>query len=383
MRALALIAVLLIACAPPPEPAIAPSPTPAPGVLEVTALLDLSGGRAPRGDAQRNALELWVDHDRARGGGRVPVRLSVVDVASSDAKLLTELHRASVNSADAVIVGVPVDLAVPGFAQAADAAELPLLLTLPVTEPVGSSTGRWIFALAPTPEQIARRVIGIPPPRSLIDTFVLTRAGPRHAETAAVLAAYRQAAAGDPAVLKVNGATADEIQTVARVVEASARRVHLAGPPRDWSALAQALKQLGRPTATFVLSFLTEPNDGGDFREGIDAVWPAPRHLSPGAIVQDATAEARRQFVRSYTDRHGAPTAHAAAAWDALSALAVAADRAGPDDRAALRDRLESTSFAGVATTYAFSVTRHAGYAGDDLALFRWSNGAAVIDTRP
>jgi hypothetical protein len=43
-----------------------------------------------------------------------------------------------------------------------------------------------------------------------------------------------------------------------------------------------------------------------------------------------------------------------------------------------LRDRLERTTFAGIATTYAFSANDHAGAALDDVAYLRW-NGSAVV----
>lgn len=381
MRALAICAVLLLACARTPGPLIQTSPSPEPGVLEVTALLDLSGSRAPAGATQRNALDLWVDLDRARGA-RVPLRLTVVDVAGSDARLLIELRRAADAGADAAIVGVPVDLDRPGFLDAAEVAAIPLLLTLPVTEPAGEEGGRWLFAFAPTPEQIARRVIG--PPRSLIDTFVVARDDRgMDAETEALLEAYGALNDTEPGVLRVDPARPATIQTAARVVAAGGSRVHVMGAPRDWATFAQSVKQLGRASTRYVLSYLTEPADAGEFRDGLDASWPAPRNLSLAGISPDGASAARRQFVESYTSRHGTPGAHAAAAFDALSALALAAERAGADSRERLRERLEATAFAGVSTTYAFSVTRHAGYGGDDLALFRWRGGVPVIDTRP
>ena len=387
MRALALVAVLavlLLACTRPPQPIVQVSPSPEPGLLEVTVLLDLSGSRAPRGDAQRNALQLWQDLDHSRGGGRVRVRLSVVDIASSDARLLIELRRAAVESrADAVIVGVPVTAATPGFGEAARAAELPILLTLPANEPVAGIGGRWVFAVGPTPEQIARRTVGVLPPGSLSDSFVVIAATrPVDEETAATLAEYERRAGGRPAVLPLDRARADRLQMAARII-AGARRVHLSGSPREWGVLGQAVKQGARPLATtYVLSYLTEHTDLGEFRDGIDAVWPAPLHLTQAAIPPNAAAAARRQFVQAYTDRHGPPTAHAAAAFDALTLLALAAERVGADDRERLREQVEATGFAGVTTTYAFSVTRHAGYAGDDLVLYRWSGNAPVPDTR-
>ena len=348
-------------------------------------LLDLSGSRAPRGDAQRNALQLWQDLDQSRGGGRVRVRLSVIDVASSDARLLIELRRAAVETrADAVVVGVPVGPSTLGFDEAALAARTPLLLTLPAAEPVAGTGGRWIFGLAPTPEQIARRTAVIT--ESALDTLVITADGrPQDPEIGAVLEHWRRVARTEPQQLRIDRRD-ETLQAAVRLAGVpttggTGRRVHVAGAPREWGPLGSALKQSARG-ATYILSYLTEHTELGEFRDGLDSVWPAPVHLTLSAIPPNAAAAARRQFVQSFTDRHGPPTAHSAAAFDALTLLALAAERVGTDDRERLREQLEVTSFTGVTTTYAFSVTRHAGYSGDDLVLYRWSGNAPVPDTR-
>lgn len=361
------------------------SPSPEPGLLEVTVLLDLSGSRAPRGDAQRNALQLWQDLEQSRGGGRVRVRLSLIDVASSEARVLLELRRAAGETrADAVIVGVPVSAATIGFGEAAAAARLPLILTLPAVEPGSRTGGRWIFATAPTPEQIARRTVLVT--ESPFDTVLVTADGrPQDAEIRAVLDEWSRVARTAPQQVSVDRRE-ETLQAAVRLAAVpttagAGRRVHLGGPPREWAPLGRELKQTARG-ATYVLSYLTEHSDLGEFRDGLDAVWPAPLHLTLSAIPPNAAAGARRQFVQSYADRHGPPTAHAAAAFDALTLLSLAAERVGADDRERLRDQVEVTSFTGVTTTYAFSVTRHAGYAGDDLVLYRWNGSAPVPDSR-
>lgn len=354
-------------------------------MLEVTVLLDLSGNRAPRGDAQRNAVQLWQDLEQSRGGGRIRVRVSVVDVASSDGRLLIELRRAAIEPrTDAVIVGVPVTAATAGFSEAARVAELPILLTLPASEPVAALGGRWVFAIAPTPEQIARRVVQIT--ESPLDTVVVTAAArPPEPEIRAILDEWRRLARTEPQQARVDRRD-ETLQAAVRLATVpttagAGRRVHLGGPPREWGALGSALKQSARG-ATYVLSYLTEHTDLGEFRDGLDAVWPAPLHLTLAAIPPSSAAGARRQFVQSFTDRHGPPTAHAAAAFDALTLLALAAERVGADDRERLREQVEGTGFAGVTTTYAFSVTRHAGYSGDDLVLYRWNGSSPIVDLR-
>ena len=50
-------------------------------------------------------------------------------------------------------------------------------------------------------------------------------------------------------------------------------------------------------------------------------------------------------------------------------------------DPARLRQRLEANTVAGVTTRYAFTPTRHVGFASDDLALLVWDRqrSAAIL----
>src|SRR5437899_10806387 len=156
-RTLALAVVMAISRCTTASPAATPTPAPTrdPGSLNVSALLDLSGSRAPSGAPQRDALQLWAE-EHATGSPRV--RLKIVDVAGSPSKTVLELRRAAVEDrADAIVVGVPVDYDQP-FAAAVQLAQVPVLFTLPIPEPA-TRGGSWAFALAPTPAQLARFVL--------------------------------------------------------------------------------------------------------------------------------------------------------------------------------------------------------------------------------
>ena len=151
------LALGLAACTAGPAPITAtPAPTHEAGALNVTALLDLSGDRTPNGGSQRDALQLWLDQQ----GTRTPqVRVRFVDVAGSEARTILELKRAATEGrADAVIVGVPVDYDA-AFARIVELAGLPVLFTLPIPDPATLAGGRWAFALAPTPAQLAKAAI--------------------------------------------------------------------------------------------------------------------------------------------------------------------------------------------------------------------------------
>ncbi|MDP9245939.1 MAG: hypothetical protein M3O64_04725, partial [Chloroflexota bacterium] len=65
---------------------------------------------------------------------------------------------------------------------------------------------------------------------------------------------------------------------------------------------------------------------------------------------------------------------------DALALLAARADPAGDAERS--RSAIEGGTFAGIATTYSFSSSRHTGVDPQEIALLAWENGR-VVPARP
>ena len=95
--------------------------------------------------------------------------------------------------------------------------------------------------------------------------------------------------------------------------------------------------------------------------------WPGSRWMASGTA-----SAARAAFLQSFTERvGGSPTTPAASAYDALVILASAGGESL--DAMRVRQRIEDTRVAGIATTYSFSPTRHAGFAMADLGLLRYT----------
>ena len=353
MRALVLAALMLAGCASPPQTAPTPAPTREPGTLAVTALLELSGPRSALGIAQRDALQVWVDQQQGRGTLRV--RWTAVDVAGSEARIVVELRRATEEQpADAVILGVPLAAYDDTLLRAVELAKIPVLLTLPAPAPPLAG-GRWLFALAPTPERIDAVVSADLAARGIADPPF--RLAPRDAD-----------AVRNPAQL------------------AGVRAMRLSGVPRDYPLLADVLKRVS-PVPVAYLSYLTDPRDLGDLKDpALVSLWPGSRHVV-GGLPGDQTS-ARRDFVKAFTDRHGPPATWAATAFDALALAAAAAEHAASAGapgaaavREGIRDGLEGTVAVGIATTYAFTPASHVGPLAGDLSLLRWS-GSFVTAAR-
>jgi ABC-type branched-subunit amino acid transport system substrate-binding protein len=371
----ALLALFLAACsAPPTEVTATPSPTHEPGTTLVTVLLDLSGPRAPSGLAQRNAMQLWLDQQQARGGQQ-RVRATFVDLAGSDARILLELRRAAEEDrADAIVIGVPFSYD-EIFASALGVARLPVVLTLPAPEPASLAGGGWAFSLAPTYADLARVAVTDATERGVLLPILLAsdESPPAIAERLALARELEQRGLITPTVVTV---TAQEAASRVRAGASFARSAFFAGPAATYVDATRSLAAAGI-TPRVYLSYLMEASDASSLREGADiATWPGSRNLA--ALSTAPTSAARAAFIQEFSARHGAASTLAATAYDALALIDAAADVGGTPDRTRLRDRLEATTFAGIATRYTFTATRHAGFDRVDLVYLRWSIGARV-----
>ncbi len=321
----------------------------------MSALLDLSGSRAPSGGPQRDALQLWADQ-HATGSPRV--RLKIVDVGGSPSKTVLELRRAAVDDrADAIVVGVPVDYDQP-FAAAVQLAQVPVLFTLPIADPAGG----WAFALAPTPAQLARATLDHAAARAVLtSTVVVSDESVTAISERAALVAEMSRRGVTANVIKV---TASDAGQRLRAIPPLTPIVFFAGSPKTY---LDGARQSATGTLLY-LSYVSDLGDIADLREAApQATWPASRWIAAGTSANPA----RTAFAQSFTDRAGAPTSPAATAYDALSLLAAAAEEGMEPMR--MRDRLQAAAFTGVATTYQFSMSRRAGFAFDDLALLGYT----------
>ena len=371
MRGLAvLLAVCLAGCSPTPTTITpTPSPTREPGTTLVTALLDLSGPRAPSGVPQRSAMQLWLDQDQARAQR---MRVKFVDLAGSEARLLVELRRAvEVDRADAVVIGAPIAFDAT-LAGALAVARVPVLLTLPAPEPTALVGGGWAFGIGPTLRDLARAAVADATGRGALQpTLLASDESPQGvAERLAIAAELEQRGLVAPTVVAV---TAQDAAERLRAGASLARTALFAGSGATYIEAVRSFAAAGIAPRVY-LSYLMESADASALREGSElAVWPGSRHVAAASGAQMTAA--RSGFLQSYASRFGPPSTLAATAFDALALIDLAA-ASGATGRDVLRDRLEATTFAGIATRYTFAPARHAGFDSADLALLRWATGA-------
>jgi hypothetical protein len=347
------LALVLAACtaAPPSASASTPPPTREPGTYSVTALLDLSGSRGPRGDAQRNAMQLWIDAQR----GTPRVKLRIVDVAGSDARLLLELKRAAdAQDTDAFIVGVPAILD-DTLASAIALVARPILFTLPIAEPTGAAA-RWIFGLAPTPDAIARVLVDALPTRSTPSIVVTNGSLPAGREELALEAVFRADVRPLPFVMSAAPDQRDTFAQLSRPFLSTGSGMYFTGATASYLDPVRIVPTAGATTTVLVfLSYLTDANDAGRLGESAPGVrWPGLRRPASAGLGT-----------------------HAATATDAVAMLAESADVSGDPERS--RSRIEGDTFAGIATMYTFSPSRHTGVDPREIALLAFENGRVVM----
>ena len=374
MRGLAaLLALFIAACsAQPVEITPTPAATHEPGTTLVTVLLDLSGPRSPSGVPQRNAMQLWLDHQQARGGQQ-RLRATFVDLAGSESRLLIELRRAAEEGrADAVVIGVPFAYD-ETFDRALAIARLPVVLTLPAPEPTSLPGGGWAFGLAPTYSDLARAAVVDATGRGVLLPTLLAsdESPPAIAERLALARELEQRGFISPTVVMV---TAQDAAARVRAGAAFAKSLLFTGPAATYVDATRSIAAAGL-TPRVYLSYLTAAGDAAALREGADlATWPGSRNLAATGVVP--TTADRATFLQGYAARHGTPSTIAATAYDAFALIDAAAEIAGgTPDRTRLREELEATTFAGITTRYSFTASRHAGFDAVDLVFLRWGSG--------
>jgi len=351
------LAVLLAACAPAVPVTIEPSPvaTHEAGTITVTALLDLSGPRAPKGDAQRNAMQQWTDAQRASPR----LKLRVVDVSGSDAKVLLELkHLSEAGVTDAVVIGVPTVLD-EALSRAVALLARPVLFTLPIADPqtIGES-GRWMFGIAPSLDALARVTVDSLPAgttSAIVVTSGTLVAGREELAIASVLQAQKRPA---PLVLSAAPDQRDLFAQRFRTLARAGSAVFFTGAAFDYLSPVRLIPADATNGTSVFLSYLTDASDANRLGDGASIVrWPALRRaIGTSTGMQAATAA------------------------DALALLASAGDGSGDAERS--RAKIEGGTFAGIATTYTFTPFRHSGVDLGDLALVAWESGR-IVAARP
>jgi branched-chain amino acid transport system substrate-binding protein len=116
-----------------------------------------------------------------------------------------------------------------------------------------------------------------------------------------------------------------------------------------------------------------------DAAEGV--VFPAGRLLVPSSITDPSQKDVTDKFIADYKAKYDAsPNPFAGYAFEAITLLADAIERAGGTDPAAIQTALDSTTeFAGPDGIYNYSKTDHDGLKASDLIMVKIQGGTWVL----
>jgi branched-chain amino acid transport system substrate-binding protein len=117
----------------------------------------------------------------------------------------------------------------------------------------------------------------------------------------------------------------------------------------------------------------------GDAAEGV--VFPAGRLLVPSSITDPAQKAVTDKFIADYQAAYGAaPNPFAGYAFEAVTLLVDAIQRAGNTDAAAIQTALNATAgFPGPDGLYNYSTTDHDGLTAADMIMVKIQGGTWVL----
>src|SRR5258708_4431767 len=247
MRAgpVAILVLTIASCTatPPVVAAPTPSPTREPGTIAVTALLDLSGSRGPKGDAQRGA--------------------------------------------DGVVAGVR-GMAAETWTAAVGLLGRPVLFTLPLAEPSGPGA-RWMFGLAPAPDAVARALVDALPSRSSPAAVVVAGTLVSGREELALASTFRGDARPMPVLLSAAPDQRDPFMQRVRQLASGGTPIYYTGPTLGYLEPQRLLPDAG--TAALLPSYLTDANDAARLGDATaSARWPALRKTIGSALGTHAAS---------------------------------------------------------------------------------------------
>lgn len=382
-----VLSISLVAC----SPAAAPEePTASAEPIRLGAILSLTGTYAALGTAEQQALELEAERINAAGGveGR-PIEIIIEDDATDEAKAVAAASKLIEQDSVVAILGATgtgQSMAIRGDIQRAGIPQISMAGGTVIT----SEFDEWVFQT--------------PWSNTIVVPFVLEAVKASGATKLAVLSdtgGYGKD--GKPIIeseapkmgLEIvanetfNPGDTDMTAQLTKVRSSGAEAVVLWTAGKEAATIMKNAEGLGLTSGDGKLAFFGGSGQARtEFAEGAGAASDGFTFGTGKSLVPSNWGEGSEQytvvadFAKRYSEKYGVePDIFAGHAFDALAITVAALESAGPDaDGAALRDAVESTQgLLGFGGSFTFSPTDHNGLSAEDLALYRFQEGAWVV----
>ena len=360
--------------------------TPAGDPVVIGAIVSATGPNSALGAQERNVLEMMETVINDGGGvlGR-PVEILIEDDESDAQKAVTAANRL-IDQKKAVAI-IAATGSAPTLAVKPITAEkgLPQIAMAAANDITDTPPVEWIWRTPHKDAMAAARAL-----KYVAESLGVKRIAILHDENAFGSSGAAEIEKSAPGlgleiVAKESYKTADTDVTaqLTKIKGVSPEALIVWGTNPGPALAAKNLKQLGMEipyVGSHGIANMTFIELAGDAAEGV--VFPAGRLLVPSSITDPAQKAVTDEFIANYQAAYNgeSPNAFAGYAFEAITLLASAIEKAGSTDPAALQTALNSTQgFAGPDGIYNYSATDHDGLTPDDMIIVRVEGGTWVL----
>jgi branched-chain amino acid transport system substrate-binding protein len=357
------------------------------GVIKIGALLDNSAGNKPLGDAEKLALELMQEQINAGGGidGR-QIEIVFRDYGKTGADVVALASDLIDQENVVAIIGPSDTTASLAIIDTVDSAEIPLISCAAderITLPVGTS--EWVFKTPQTTFMAVQEVYAYIHAQGITDIAVMTDkqgfgAGGKkdlvdQADDYSLTIKSQQE-------FNNNDSTWDSY--ISNIKSSGAKAVVVWGTNPGPANFAKALKNQAPEIPFFGShgiankSFITLAGAGA---EGV--IFPSGKLIVASQLPDsDPQKNVLVDFIADYEAKNGVGTCNTFAghAYDALTMLKTAIEKAGSTNKAKVRSQLEKIKdFAGTGGVFSMSAEDHCGLSQGCMINAKIQNGQWVL----
>lgn len=358
---------------------------PAGDPVKIGAIVSATGPNSALGEQERNVLEMMEKEINAAGGilGR-PLDIIIEDDKSDSKEAVTSANRLIDQEKVAALIAATGSASTLAVKEIAASKQIPQIAMAAANDITDVAPTEWIWR---TPHKDAMAV-----ERALTyvaESLGVSKIAVLHDENAfgssgAKEIAARAADFGLEIVITESYKTDDTDLTaqLTKIRGDNPEAVIVWGTNPGPALAAKNMKQLGMEIpyiGSHGIANRTFIELAGDAAEGV--VFPAGRLLVPESITNPEQKEVTDLFVERYTFSYGSPpNTFAGYAWEAISLLADAIERAGSTEAVAIQTALNATQgFLGPDGVYNYSATNHDGLTADDMIIVKIEDGSWVL----
>jgi branched-chain amino acid transport system substrate-binding protein len=359
--------------------------TPTGDPVVIGAIVSATGPTSALGEQERQVLEMMETIINNKGGvlGR-PLDLVIEDDKSDAKEAVTAANRLLDQEKAVALIASTGSSATLAVKEITASRQIPQIAMAAANDITDKAPMEWIWRTPEKDAMAATRALTY-----IAETLKLTKIAVLHDENAFGSSGAAQIEASAPdfgleIVAKESYKTddADLTAQLTKIKGANPEVLVVWGTNPGPALAAKNMVQLGMDipyVGSHGIANKTFIDLGGDAVEGV--VFPAGKLLVPSSITDPAQKAVVDEFVQQFQAAYNAtPNTFAGYAWEAISILVDAINRAGSTDAAAIQSALNATQgFVGPDGVYNYSATDHDGLTADDMIMVKIQGGTWVL----